>query len=66
MNQAQIRKKFRDFDSTTASVSTTSDDLANWLAENLTKLQPTDVDFLVAVGRTLYTSETEQRWRDAW
>ncbi|WP_347557704.1 hypothetical protein [Robbsia sp. KACC 23696] len=66
MNQAQIRKKFRDFDGNNASISTTSDDLADWLAENLSKLQPADVDFLVAVGRTLYTSETEQRWRDAW
>lgn len=66
MNQTQLRKKFRDLATHDASATTTSDALASWVAQNAAKLEPSDVDFLITVGRTLYSAEVERRWRDAW
>jgi hypothetical protein len=66
MKQALFRKKFRDLENRDASATATSDELAAWLAQHAAKLEPADVDFLIAVGRTLYSAEVERRWRDAW
>lgn len=61
MKQALFRKKFRDLENRDASTTATSDELAAWLAQHAAKLEPADVDFLIAVGRTLYSAEVERR-----
>jgi len=66
MNQAQIRKKFRDSEQAADRPRTTSDELAAWIAGHSAHLEPTDLEFLISVGRTLYAAEAEKRWRDAW
>lgn len=67
MDDAHFSKRFRnDAEPFAQMPSGTSHDLAKWIAENASRLHGVDLSVLIAVGRSLYTAETEQKWRECW